>query len=135
MRRFLTKKLSIPAVVLLGLFLVAGVAWAAGGYAPRRQAVDVMTPEVIVMKPIVEAGTPSLTIFGSGFLPGERVFGQILRGDDPAIVLDVELIANANRAFQGVVSVTVGIGVYTVSFLGTDGSDVVTAPLVVVPPK
>ena len=140
MRRYLTSRLSIIALVLAVITLVSGVTWAANSPGPSAQ----FQTSVVEIQPIptqVEAGGV-LQVAGAGFEPEEVVLFEVVTGDGPNIVLEGGF-ANSSGAFladtraataTGALPESLMPGVYTIQALTLNGH-VASAPLVVVEDK
>ncbi len=145
MRRFLSSKLTIVALVLAAVTLITGVTWAAtsptGSPSPSNQGATSLV-QIVPIPLEVEVGG-KLRVAAGGFKPGEVVLFQVVVGGDvPHVILQGGF---ANKAGAFLVDTTVGTttgglppvlvpGIYTITARTVDGH-VASAPLVVVPKK
>ena len=141
MRRYLTTRLSIIALVLAVVTLISGVAWAANNPGPSAQ----VQTSVVEIQPIpmqIEVGG-TLQVAGAGFQPNEWVLFEIVTGSGPNIVLEggqansagAFLADTTNATATGGLPDTVTQGVYTIVARTAASGHVASAPLVVVDQK
>ena len=140
MRRYLTSRLSIIALVLAVITLISGVTWAANNPGPSAQ----LQTSVVEIQPIptqVQAGG-TLQVAGAGFQPDEVVLFEVVTGSGPNVVLEGGF-ANSAGAFladtraataTGALPDSLTPGIYTIQALTLNGQ-VASAPLVVVDKK
>ena len=141
MRRYLTTRLSIIALVLVVITLISGVAWAANNPGPSAQ----LQTSVVEIQPIptqVQVGG-TLQVAGAGFEPGEWVLFEIVTGSGPNIVLEGGQ-ANSAGAFiadttsataTGGLPETLAQGIYTIVARTAGSGHIASAPLLVVEKK
>ena len=131
MRRFLSSKLTIVALVLTVVILITGVTWAANSSSPGNQLTSSVVEIVPVSLGVVEGG--NLQVAGAGFAPGEVVLFQIIMGGDTPNIIIEGGFANDSGAFlaQTDLPSVVTAGLYTVRALITGGIHVASTPLIV----
>ena len=145
MRRFLSSKLTIVALVLAVVTLITGVAWATTSSGPASGPGNQLTSSVVeiqALPTLVEVGG-KLQIAGAGFAPGETVLFEIVVGGAVDFLILQGGTANDAGAFMadttratatGGLPGFLGPGIYTIRASTIDGH-VASAPLVVVEKK
>ena len=140
MRRYVTSRLTIIALVLTVVTLISGVTWAANSPGPNAQ-VQTSVVEIQALPTIVQVGG-TLKVAGAGFQPDEVVLFEIVTGAGPNIVLEggfaessgAFLVDTKTATRTGALPESLGPGVYTIQALTLNGH-VASAPLVVVEKK
>jgi hypothetical protein len=136
MRRYVTSRLTIIALVLVVVALISGVTWAANSPGPSAQ-LESSVVEIQAFPLTVEVGGV-IKVAGAGFKPNEVVLFEVVTGEGPPIALKGG-VANAAGAFladatgatvTGGLPASIVPGIYTIQALTTRGH-VASAPLVV----
>ena len=146
MKRALRSKVVIVALVIVGLMVVSGVAWAANNNSPGSSTSNqgaVAGAGIIVLPGVTVEVGGTLEVAGAGFQTHDIIFVEILM---PGPALNVFLepgVANESGAFLsgGTTSLIGGVlpdnltpGVYTLRAVGFAGH-IATSPLIVVESK
>ena len=153
MRRYLSSKLTIVALVLAVVTLITGVTWAATSPASDSAPVSQAGTSVVEIQaiPLVVAVNGSLQVAGAGFNPGATVLFKIIIDElsdppEPAVLLQGgsanaagAFLADATANLRGSLPDVLVPGVYTIQALQViapgQSEIVASAPLVVVDPK
>ena len=145
MRRYLSSRLGIVALVLAVVTLITGVTWAANSPASVSSPSSQLTSSVVEIQalPTIVQVNGKLQIAGAGFKPNEFVLFEIVLGSSvPNVILQGgqasdagAFLADTTRATKsGGLPDAVVPGIYTVLAFTVDGH-VASAPLVVVADK
>ena len=143
MRRILSSKLAIIALVLMVVTLISGVTWAATSN-PRSDSStsnqNHRSPVQILAIPLITPQGGELQVAGAGFAPGEAVLFEIFIAEDDFPVTLQGGEANDAGAFIADATVLRGglpeflePGIYTINALTINGI-VATTPLIVCKP-
>ena len=139
MRRFLSSKLTIVALILVVATLITGVALA----ATSNQGLSEPGVVEIVPIPMFAPEGTALQVAGAGFTPGDTVlFEIVLNVDSPNLILQGgdsndagAFLADTTRGLAGgVLPAALSPGLYTVLARTVDGI-VATSPLIVCKPE
>ena len=136
MRRFLSSKLTVVALILVVATLITGVALA----ATSNQGFSESGVVEIVPIPLFVPEGSALQVAGAGFIPGDTVlFEIVLSVDSPNLILQggeatdsgAFLADTTTGLSNGVLPAALGPGLYTILARTTEGSIVATSPLIV----
>ncbi|MDO8567119.1 MAG: hypothetical protein Q7R57_00210 [Dehalococcoidales bacterium] len=136
--------LPLFCLLLTALVLTVGCAQPAPATSPAADQASAKTPPSLVITPNSGVAGAKLTIYGAGFVPGEKVRVTLNLGKTKMAMAAADsgglVVANAYGAFAlspasgGIPgSAVITPGVYTVEASGDKGSQI-TAPLEVLKP-
>ena len=139
MRRVISSRLTIVALVLMVITLITGVTWAATNPSSAPSTSNQLATSVVEITPtalyVVENG--SFEVAGAGFTPGETVFFEMDLGELGFLVLQGgdanefgAFLADATRNFQGRLPDALKPGIYTIKASTIDGH-VASAPVII----
>ncbi len=135
MKRVLSSKMTVVALVIAIVTLITGVAWAATNTGPNSSTANQLTSSVVEITPLslhVPVGG-TVRVAGGGFAPGEVVLFQVVIGSGSPNVTIEGGFANAAGAFlaESELPQAIGAGFYTIRAIVIGGVHVASSPVII----
>lgn len=139
MKRVLSSKITVVALVIAIVSLITGVAWAATNSGPNASTANQLTSSVVEITPLslhVPVGG-TVRVAGGGFSPGEVVLFQVIMGGDGPNVTIEGGFANDAGAFlaESELPPALVAGLYTIRAIVIGGVHVASSPIIICEPS